>query len=444
MFDKIRNIFSTKHRDEQLEKKLEELRSKTPVPVFWLFGKTQSGKTSIIKYLTGAEEAEIGEGFKPCTRFSRRYDFPTEEAPLLSFVDTRGIDEPGYEPAEDIERFNDLAHVIVVTVKAMDHAQENIERHLKVVHESRRDRPIVLAATCLHEAYPQQQHQLPYEAMRWDDVAESRVSGQESKPVDGAPQEVSGQGTDLNQTGNPAATSIPETPQSANEQNAQQKFPIPDRLKDSLIEQRRRFKGLFDYFVPIDLTRPEEGFNEPNYGGERLKEVLLESLPAAYRQTLITLDAATGELSDLYARHALPHIVGYSSLAATAGAIPVPFLDLFIIPGIQTRMIYHLAQFYGQPLTGERFLELASALGMGMIVRQATRELVKFIPYVGSVAGAAVAGAATFALGKAFCYYYSAVHRGQVPQPEDLKKYYHEQLAKAQEAWKKKQVPVQE
>jgi len=62
------------------------------VPVFWLYGKTQSGKTSLIKFLTGADEAEIGEGFRPCTRYSRQYQFPTPDAPLLTFLDTRGVE----------------------------------------------------------------------------------------------------------------------------------------------------------------------------------------------------------------------------------------------------------------------------------------------------------------------------------------------------------------
>ena len=101
------------------------------MPVFWLFGKTQSGKTSIIKYLTGADEAEIGQGFRPCTRFSQPYQFPTAEAPLLTFLDTRGLDEPGYDPAEDLAQFNTQAHVVIVTVKALDHAQENVLRHLQ-------------------------------------------------------------------------------------------------------------------------------------------------------------------------------------------------------------------------------------------------------------------------------------------------------------------------
>jgi uncharacterized protein (DUF697 family) len=187
--------------------------------------------------------------------------------------------------------------------------------------------------------------------------------------------------------------------------------------------------------VPIDLTRPEEGFADVNYGGERFKRVLLELLPLAYRHSLVALDQSTRELQSLFARRALPHIAGYSTLAATAGAIPIPWLDLLILPGIQTRMIYHLAQLYGQPLTGARFVELASTLGLGLLVRQATREVAKVIPVVGSVAGGALAGASTFALGKAFCYYFQAVHQGHVPKAEDLRRYYHEQLTQAEKLW---------
>src|SRR5262249_60594199 len=147
-------------------------------------------------------------------------------------------------------------------------------------------------------------------------------------------------------------------------------------------------------------------------------------------------DKANHVLQDFYAQQALPHILGYSTLAASAGAIPIPWLDLLVLPAIQTQMIYHLARFYGQPLSGTRFLELASTLGLGMVVRQAVREVVKFIPYVGSVAGSMLAGASTFALGKAFCFYYSAVHRGHVPKPEELRHYYQEQLALAEKKWK--------
>jgi uncharacterized protein (DUF697 family) len=404
MLEQVRSLFSPESRQARLQEELDRLRQRTPVPVFWLFGRTQSGKTSLIKYLTGADEAEIGHGFKPCTRFSREYQFPTPEAPLLTFLDTRGLDEPGYDPAEDLTRFGDQAHVLVVTVKALDHAQEYVLKSLQKIRKAYRDRPTLLALTCLHEAYPLQQHPQPYP---FRTLPSREANGQQG-----------GGSSFLNS----AAPSPP---------------PLLEPLLTSLAEQRRRFQDVVDVAIPIDLTRPEEGYNEAHYGGEPFKHLLLEVLPAAYRQTLLTLDEANHSLQDLYARHTLPHIIGYSSLAATAGAMPIPWLDLLVLPGIQTRMVYHLAQLYGQPLKAQRFLELASTLGLGVVVRQAVRELMKFIPYVGSVAGGILAGASTFALGKAFCYYFSSVQRGHVPPPEELRHYYQEQLAQAERLWKK-------
>jgi uncharacterized protein (DUF697 family) len=400
MLERVRQWLASR-REVHFQQRLDILRHRTPVPVFWLFGKTQSGKTSLIKYLTGADDAEIGHGFKPCTRYSRQYQFPTPDAPLVTFLDTRGMDEPGYDPAEDLAQFDNFAHVLVVTVKALDHAQERVLAHLRRIRKSKPARPVVLVLTCLHEAYPQRQHPEPYP------FANAIPAAQGSNPAEGA--------LELGQ-------SAPETG-------------VPEDLLRSLTEQRQRFDGLFDRVVPVDLTRPEDGFSNPTYGGDQLRKVLLELLPAGYRHTLLTLQEVTRQLQDLYARQALPRILGYSSLAATAGAIPIPLLDLLILPGIQSRMIFHLAQFYGQPLSATRFLELASTLGLGVVLRQASREVVKFIPYVGSVAGGIIAGASTFALGKAFCYYYSAIHQGHVPQPEDLRRYYKEQFALAERAW---------
>jgi uncharacterized protein (DUF697 family) len=395
--DYVRSLFPS---EAELDRRMGELRKQTPIPVFWLFGKTQSGKTSIIKYLTGAAEAEIGAGFRPTTRFSRQYQFPTSEAPLLTFLDTRGLDEPGYDAAEDIARFHELAHVVVVTVRIMDHAQERVLANLERIRRDQPQRPVLLVLTCLHEAYPQQQHLEPYPFPVF-----------EPQSPDFTPPPLSGTGG--------ASMGLED-------------------LARSLAEQRRRFGGLVDRMVAVDLTKPEEGFANPSYGGDLLKSALLDLLPAALRQTLHNLEGAMRELRDWHERRAMPYIVGYSSLAGSAGAIPIPWVDLLILPGIQTHMIYQLARLYGQPLTGQRFLELAGTLGIGLVVRQAIREVAKVVPGVGSIAGGALAASSTFALGKAFCFYYSAVLAGHVPQPEEMKKYYHEQLRRAEQLWKKK------
>ncbi len=373
----------------ELEKTLAELRTKTPAPVFWLLGKTQSGKTSIVRYLTGAEDAAIGSGFRPCTKTSRLYQFPTADAPLLTFLDTRGVDEPGYDPTEDIAAFDPKAHVVIVTAKATDFAQGNVRTALERIRNASRSRPVLLAITTLHETIPRQSHPEPY------------PFGELAK--------------------NPTAP-LPES--------------VPQPMRECIDEHRRAFAGLFDHCVPLDLTKSDDGFAEPNYGGEQLKQTLLTVLPAAYRQTLLRLKEATDVLKDAHLRHALPIVMGYTSVAGTAGAVPLPFVDMVLLPGIQARMAHHLAEIYGQPMTTQRLKEIGAAVGVGMVARTLARQAVKFIPIVGSAVGATVAAASTYALGRALCYYFEAVCEGHVPTPDALRKFYHEQYAAAEKQWK--------
>jgi uncharacterized protein (DUF697 family) len=98
-------------------------------------------------------------------------------------------------------------------------------------------------------------------------------------------------------------------------------------------------------------------------------------------------------------------------------------------------MVHHLARLYGQPFRGKHVAELGGTLGMGMLARQGIREVMKFIPYVGSVAGGALAGASTFALGKAACFYYSGVQKGHAPTPAEIRRYYADQFAAIQKSW---------
>ena len=397
MFERLKDYFSTQGRQASIQEGLEKLREKTPAPVLWLFGKSQTGKSSLVRFLTGAADAEVGEGFRPCTKYSRQYDFPTPEAPLLRFLDTRGLDEPGYDPSEDLAAFNNTAQVVIVTVKLLDHAQENSVRHLRALRKAQPSRPILLLVTCLHEAYPLTQHPKEYPF-----VGDWRTTWlHDGKPF-------------ISESDHPCLA-------------------VDGPIRRSLLAQEEQFGELIDAIVPADLTRPEDGLEVPHFGGDELKAVIAGLLPRAYRQTLLMLDEAKTQLSDAFSQRALPHILSYCSMAATAGAVPVPFLDLLLLPAIQARMIFYLARLYGQPLSGTRFLELASSLGLGLVMRQASREILKLIPYVGSIAGGLVAGASTLALGKAFCYYYSAVHQGHVPQPEDLKKYYKEQFQVAEQ-----------
>ena len=387
--------------EEQFERQRAELLKKTPVPVIWLFGKTGSGKSSIVRYLTGATTAEIGNGFRPQTKASLQYDFPTSDQPIVKFLDTRGLGEVGYDPAEDLAAFDARTHVIVVVARVMDHALAELIEPLKQVRAARPTRPVVLALTCLHEAYPFEQHPDP-------------------DPF------VEGGGAEPKSESEPSSSSslIPQ-PSTLN-----------PNLRRSLNEQTERFSGLVDRIVPLDLTKPEEGFAQPEFGGRRLEEALIEVLPAACRQALLHLDDVRRSLADLTARQALPIIIKYSSLAATAAATPLPLVDIPAVMALQTRLIYVLADLYDQKMNVELLTKMAGAAAGQVALRFAVKAPLKLIPILGQTANAAMAFAYTFSLGKACCWYFGEVRHGHVPTPEDLNKVWGEQLEAAVAVWR--------
>lgn len=409
MLDQIKSWLGFKSlTDEQFEKQRIELLKKMPVPVFWLFGKTGSGKSSIVHYLTGSTQAEIGNGFQPQTRTSFQYDFPSAAQPLVRFLDTRGLGEVGYDPVEDLKSFDSSTHVVVVVARVMDHALAEVVRPLRVIRDARPSRPILLALSCLHEAYPFEQHPKP------DPFDIRRANHPEQRPP--APIDPIA-----------ARASLLHSPSS---------FATNLTLQRSLREQEERFAGLVDRIVPIDLTRPEEGFDEPNFGGARLEESLIELLPAACRQALLHLDDLRNSLRDLTAKKAMPVILTYSSLAATSAAAPLPWVDIPLVMGIQTRLVYVLADLYGQKMNADLLIKMAGAVGGRLALRFAVRAPLKFIPIVGQTANAAMAFAYTYSLGKACCWYFGEMKNGHIPSLEDLDKVWSEQLQSAVTTWK--------
>jgi len=128
-------------------------RAQTTAPVVWLLGKTGAGKTAIIAALTGDPRAQVGEGFEPCTRTADFYDVPAE-APLLRFLDTRGVGEPNYDPAKDIAWCEEQSHLVIVAMQVADPLQDTVLTALQQVRRRHPDWPIVVAQTGLHRLYP--------------------------------------------------------------------------------------------------------------------------------------------------------------------------------------------------------------------------------------------------------------------------------------------------
>ena len=128
--------------DPDLEREIEALPRS--LPVIWLLGKTGAGKSSLIRALTGLDAAAIGSGFGPCTRTAEAFDFP-DGRPLMRFLDTRGLGETDYDPAEDLAACEQGSHLLLALARLDDPVQEELARALAGLRRRRPElRPVLV------------------------------------------------------------------------------------------------------------------------------------------------------------------------------------------------------------------------------------------------------------------------------------------------------------
>lgn len=99
-------------------------------------------------------------------------------------------------------------------------------------------------------------------------------------------------------------------------------------------------------------------------------------------------------------------IIAASGSATAIGAAPIPGSDFVPLTGIQVGLMVKLAALYEKPLSKKKAKELAIATITGNIGKTLFRQVVKFVPGAGSVAGGSIAGGMTLALGYAIKYAY--------------------------------------
>ncbi|MCB1510165.1 MAG: GTPase domain-containing protein [Hyphomicrobiaceae bacterium] len=376
------------------EARIEE-QARSVAPVVWLLGKVQSGKSSIVRALTGASRAEIGRGFKACTTTAEVFDFPTE-APLIRFLDTRGLSEAGYDPAEDIAVAEKSAHATIAVMRAMDGQQDAVFQVLHALRRRHPGWPIVVAQTHLHEGYAQgASHPDPY-PFRY------------------------------------GAAAVPMDAGSDDERR------VPSDLARALAHQRAVFAKLPGRgplaFVPLDFTLDGDGYEPAHYGLLELQTTLAEVGPSALRAALE--DAQRGGDGDGEQRDLHRLIVGYAAAASAADLIPLAAVAA--VPAVQARLLSQIATSFGVEWNRRRTMELAGALGAGFAARYAAgfgiRQLAKLIPVYGQTAGAAAAAATsfatTYALGKAAAYYLASPQDGAT-DPASIQKVWAQSLREA-------------
>jgi len=148
LFEKVRQVYRSSDEKENLLSQAS-LYHDSHLPTLWLLGKTGAGKSTLVQSITGNSQAEIGKGFRPCTRTARQFAFP-ESKPILQFVDTRGLSESGYDATEDIKICTKRGHALIIVMKMGDTEQGDVLRAIRQIKSSQQINNYLLVHTAFH------------------------------------------------------------------------------------------------------------------------------------------------------------------------------------------------------------------------------------------------------------------------------------------------------
>ncbi|MBK1987264.1 DUF697 domain-containing protein [Sphaerospermopsis aphanizomenoides BCCUSP55] len=377
--------------DAQVAEILATIRTQLPTTEALLIGKPQTGKSSIVRGLTGVSAEIIGQGFRPHTQNTQRYAYPSNDLPLLVFTDTVGLGDVNQntetiiqELISDLQTETTGARVLILTVKINDFATDTLRKIAQKLRQQYPNIPCLLAVTCLHEIYP------------------------------------------------------PETEDHPN-------YP-PDfaEINRAFTEIKNNFTGLYNSAVLIDFTLEEDGYHPVFYGLDALRDNLAELLPEAESKAIYQLlDKQAGEkLGNIYRDAARRYILPFSIMAATLAAVPLPFATMPVLTALQVSMVGLLGKLYGQTLTPSQAGGIVSAIAGGFIAQAVARELIKFVPGFGSVIAASWAGAYTWSLGEAACVYFGDLMGGKKPDPQKIQNVMQEAFEGAKERFKGLTLPA--
>ena len=370
---------------------LASVRSQLPTTEALLIGKPQAGKSSIVRGLTGVSAEIVGQGFRPHTQSTTRYNYPSSELPLLVFTDTVGLGDIDrdtnsliQELIGDLDTETTRPRIMILTVKINDFAIDTLRQIASELRQKYPQIPCLLAVTCLHEVYPTTQPDHPEEPTSIESV---------------------------------------------------------DRAFTAI---QQAFVGLFDRAVLIDFTLAEDGYTPEFYGLETMRTTLADLLPEAESRAMSQLLAVgttthageSNQLGDIYRDVARRYILPCAIAAGTVAAIPLPFADLPVLTAIQVSMVGLLGKLYGQTLTPSQAGGVVSAIAGGFVAQLVARQLIKFIPGFGSIISASWAAAYTVALGEGACVYFGDLMGGKKPDPQQIQAVMSEAFSNAKDKFK--------
>ncbi len=133
---------------------------------------------------------------------------------------------------------------------------------------------------------------------------------------------------------------------------------------------------------------------------------LAEALPPAAKLEFARLTHA----SETQRKLASASLKSFTAICSVIGVQPIPLADLPVLTALQTLMVGMIVHVSGRKFSPRLAAEFAGTLGIsfgiGFAFRSVSRQLLKFIPLWGNAISGAVAGAGTYAIGRAAIAYF--------------------------------------
>ncbi len=176
-----------------------------------------------------------------------------------------------------------------------------------------------------------------------------------------------------------------------------------EKLRIALVEKPELREHILQV-MEVDLAG--SGPPTEDSAAARLMSLLSQQLPNEARVEMIRISRDRASQTQI----AQQLVKSTSAICTAVGAQPIPLADLPILTTLQLVMVSGIMYISGRERSLRAATEFVGALGVnvgaGMVLREGARAVLKFFPGWGNVVCGMVAGAGTYALGRAAIVYF--------------------------------------
>lgn len=139
---------------------------------------------------------------------------------------------------------------------------------------------------------------------------------------------------------------------------------------------------------------------------EAVSEMICSGLPLPARLEFARFTMARGAQTEIAERL----LKSFAALCGVIGVQPIPLADLPVLTALQSFMVSLIVYVSGRRVSPKLIAEFGAAVGLnvgaGFLFREGARAVVKFFPGWGNAVSGVVAGAGTYAIGRAAIAYF--------------------------------------